>query len=252
MQKIFKNLFLVTILAIFIIIPSISFAQTSSGVDVQIVPSYGYGGSTVGSSSYVVPTSDIQDPNAPQTGNLANPTSGEEQALGGGLPVIDTSPATGPLVGVSADYSQGPRISSGLSCRLADRPNLKDLILFATCLLSRAVVPLLLGFAMVIFIWGVVQYVIATDDETKKKKGKMFMIWGIIALAVMISVWGLTKILSDTFGTNEGWVIPQLNTGKNNNSNNNTAPIQTDPTIQGGSFIDVINTDQGDFNLPSA
>ena len=63
------------------------------------------------------------------------------------------------------------------------------------------------------FIWGVVQYVINGEEEAKKAKGKQFMIWGIIALAVMVSVWGLVSILTHTFGISSGKdFIPQLPT----------------------------------------
>lgn len=35
------------------------------------------------------------------------------------------------------------------------------------------------------------------------------MIWGIIALTVMVSVWGLVAILGNTFNINTGF-IPQV------------------------------------------
>jgi hypothetical protein len=60
------------------------------------------------------------------------------------------------------------------------------------------------------FIWGVVQYVINSDEEAKKAKGKEFMIWGIIGLTVMVSVWGLVNVLGSTFN-NIRSVIPQVN-----------------------------------------
>ena len=36
------------------------------------------------------------------------------------------------------------------------------------------------------------------------------MIWGIVALAVMLSVWGLVGILGSTFGLGTGSVLPQV------------------------------------------
>ena len=61
------------------------------------------------------------------------------------------------------------------------------------------------------FVWGVVQYVIKSDEEAKKQKGKQFMLWGLIALTVMVSVWGLVEILGTTFGINTSF-IPQVKT----------------------------------------
>lgn len=209
--------------------PVISFAQNSGfQTQVQTAPTYNYSGSTTG----------IQAVNV----------SGENASFGNTAQKVQT-PVTGPVVGVSARYSSG--IVSGLSCTLPNNPTFGKLISYATCILSKSIIPLILGFAMVLFIWGVVQYVINTDDETKKKKGKQFMIWGIVALAVMTSVWGLVRILGNTFGVNTT-VIPQLNTGANSN-NINQAPIQTDPTAQRNSFIDVIKPEEDNsFGAPSA
>ncbi|MFH1608852.1 MAG: hypothetical protein ABH951_02425 [Patescibacteria group bacterium] len=101
-----------------------------------------------------------------------------------------------------------------LLCTLAENgahgPLLGDLFNYITCIISKSVIPLIIGLAVVLFIWGVVQYVINTEDEAKKKKGKQFMIWGIIALTVMVSVWGLVSILGRTLGINN--VVPQLQT----------------------------------------
>lgn len=75
----------------------------------------------------------------------------------------------------------------------------------------------LISLAVVWFIWNVIQYTIS-DDEEKKGKAKDQMVWGIIGLAVMVSVWGLVAILRNMFGvdysggvpTNLGGMIPNL------------------------------------------
>ena len=85
--------------------------------------------------------------------------------------------------------------------------NLFDLIrLFLDVL--NALIPLLIGLALVGFLWGVAQFILAADDVTKRKEGGKKMLWGIIALFVMISVWGLVAILASTFGV--GTILPLL------------------------------------------
>lgn len=97
------------------------------------------------------------------------------------------------------------------SCTLPPNPKLGDLLDFVTCNISRSIIPLIFILASAAFVWGVVQYVIlGAEEEAVRAKGKQFMIWGIIALAVMISVWGLVSVLTTTFGINN--VIPQLQT----------------------------------------
>jgi hypothetical protein len=93
-------------------------------------------------------------------------------------------------------------------------PKIGDLFNYVTCIIANSIVPVLFMLALAMFIWGVIQYVINTGEEKKKAEGKQFIIWGIIALAVMVSVWGLVGIVTNTFGISEGGVkvIPQLQT----------------------------------------
>ncbi|MCH7883244.1 hypothetical protein IIA95_02420 [Patescibacteria group bacterium] len=63
------------------------------------------------------------------------------------------------------------------------------------------VVPLLIAIAGVVFLWGVVLFVMGAGDEEKRKTGRNLIIYGLIGLAVMISFWGLVNILLATFGT---------------------------------------------------
>jgi len=82
---------------------------------------------------------------------------------------------------------------------------------YATCVIVSSVVPLLFAAALVVFIWGVIKYVMNPADETKRAEGKMFMVWGLIALTVMFGVWGLVEILGNSFGIDTN-IVPGLNT----------------------------------------
>ena len=64
--------------------------------------------------------------------------------------------------------------------------------------LLNAVVPVLIALGVVYFIWGVVSYVIGSDEEAKKK-GRDKMIYGLIGIVVIVSIWGLVSILKNTF-----------------------------------------------------
>ena len=89
--------------------------------------------------------------------------------------------------------------AGGGACPLA--PKLQGLFTFFTCLIGSYLIPLLFAVAVAMFIWGAIKFfIIETDEEAKRTQGKQFMIWGIIALTVMISVWGLVNILVSTFG----------------------------------------------------
>jgi len=64
--------------------------------------------------------------------------------------------------------------------------------------LFNTIIPVLVALGVVYFVWGVITYVIASDEEAKKS-GRDRMIYGIIGLAVIIGLWGLVGILGNTF-----------------------------------------------------
>jgi hypothetical protein len=64
--------------------------------------------------------------------------------------------------------------------------------------LLKPVVPLLIGLGVVVFIYGVLILMFSEGGE-KKEEGKQYMLWGIIGIFVMVSVWGLVAILQGTF-----------------------------------------------------
>ena len=65
--------------------------------------------------------------------------------------------------------------------------------------ISRLTV-LILAAAVLVFVWGVLKFITAAGDDEKRKSGRSFMIWGIIGIFVMVSVWALVRLLTETVG----------------------------------------------------
>ncbi len=103
---------------------------------------------------------------------------------------------------------QPPPTSTLNICDNITMTTVTGVINWASCLLIKTIIPFLFALATVAFIWGVIQYYLNPDNEEKRKKGKSFIIGGLIALFVMLSVWGIVKILTTTFGLTS--TIPQL------------------------------------------
>lgn len=118
------------------------------------------------------------------------------------------NPNSGNSTNSNSGGSGSSSSSSGGGCDLGTNPKFDGLIKYITCIISISVIPLIFVLAFMLFIWGVVQYVINDTEEAKREKGKQFMLWGIIALFVMFSVWGLVAVLGNTFGIE--YVIPQV------------------------------------------
>jgi uncharacterized membrane protein len=58
---------------------------------------------------------------------------------------------------------------------------------------------MLIAVAVVIFFWGVFEFVAGAGNEEKRDKGKRNMIWGLIGLFVMVGVFGIIQIILGTF-----------------------------------------------------
>ena len=67
--------------------------------------------------------------------------------------------------------------------------------------LLKMALPLIISLAVVWFIYNVFRFVIASSSDEEKAKAKTQMVWGIVAIFVMVSIWGLVAILQSTFGT---------------------------------------------------
>lgn len=88
--------------------------------------------------------------------------------------------------------------------------NIADVMLLGICIMRKALVPLLITLSIVLFIMGVVKYISKADDAGEREEGRKFMIYGIVALFVMVSIWGLVGIIQGTFGLGTDVLIPQL------------------------------------------
>lgn len=70
-------------------------------------------------------------------------------------------------------------------------------------------ISVLFVLATVIFIWGVIQYVIAQSGDVKKiDDAKRVITWGIIGMFLMASAWGIIAALCNFFGTCIGIAFP--------------------------------------------
>jgi hypothetical protein len=72
--------------------------------------------------------------------------------------------------------------------------------------------PLLGAIAILYFIWQVIRYTIAGDEE-EKKDAKTKVVWAVVGIFVIFSIWGLVNILQNTFagqGTVQNVILPTI------------------------------------------
>lgn len=80
------------------------------------------------------------------------------------------------------------------------------------------IVPALITVAVVYFVWGVISFIISSEEEAKKK-GKTKIINGLIGLFVIVSFWGIIAIVQRSLEVNpypSGDIVPDVPTRINN------------------------------------
>lgn len=66
------------------------------------------------------------------------------------------------------------------------------------------VVIFVIALAVLYFLMALLNYIRKAGDEKERSAARQSMIWGIVIIAVMVSVWGLVEFLQDTFGVDSG------------------------------------------------
>ena len=70
---------------------------------------------------------------------------------------------------------------------------------------NTVVIPFLFSLIFLVFVWGVVSYFfIHGGEEAKRGEGRKFMLWGVIGIAVLFSVWGFVNLILATLGLAPG------------------------------------------------
>ncbi|MGH7175211.1 MAG: hypothetical protein ACREGR_02545 [Minisyncoccia bacterium] len=76
-------------------------------------------------------------------------------------------------------------------------------------LINGVLVPLLFAIAFIVFLWGVARaYIFSGGDAEAVGNGHRLILWGIIGFVVMISLWGLVNVVASTFGLTGGAAPP--------------------------------------------
>lgn len=62
------------------------------------------------------------------------------------------------------------------------------------------IIALLFAVALLVFLWGVFQYIKGSDNPEQRKTGTQHIIWGLIGLSIMVSAYAIINIALNTFG----------------------------------------------------
>lgn len=90
--------------------------------------------------------------------------------------------------------------------------NFTQLVLIFVDLILAAL-PLVAGLALLAFFWGMAKFILKAGSEEGREEGKQIMKWGIVALFVSVSIFGILTFFYHEFGFgNSSFKIPGLPT----------------------------------------
>lgn len=72
-----------------------------------------------------------------------------------------------------------------------------NLILKINQTILNPIIGVMFAIALVVFLYGVVEFIAGTDNEEKRSAGRKHMIWGIVGLFIMVAVFGLMHLLAN-------------------------------------------------------
>ncbi|NBD74157.1 hypothetical protein GVX82_03920 [Patescibacteria group bacterium] len=73
--------------------------------------------------------------------------------------------------------------------------------------------PLALGASLLLFAFGIARFIFEVGSDDGRRRGRALMIWGVIALFISVSLWGIVSIAITLFGLDPDVTCPptQLN-----------------------------------------
>lgn len=85
--------------------------------------------------------------------------------------------------------------------------------------IGLALIPFLGAVAFLVFILGVGKFIRSAGSEKDLKDSKNLLIWGVIGLFVLVTIWGIVAFLQSEFGFGSTPGIPQIDPNKLNRVN---------------------------------
>ncbi len=64
------------------------------------------------------------------------------------------------------------------------------------------IIVFMMALALLVFIWGAVEFLMnqGGGEEKAIASGKQHLLWGLIGLVIMVSVFGIMRLIVNTFG----------------------------------------------------
>lgn len=79
---------------------------------------------------------------------------------------------------------------------------------YVVTIIGNFLVPILIAAMLIVFLYGLLTYMISADDPKKHADAMKYIVRGAIGLAIAMSIWAIVALGATFFGSAP--VIPQL------------------------------------------
>ena len=70
--------------------------------------------------------------------------------------------------------------------------------------INGTIIPLLFSLAFLFFLINIIRYfIMGGGNEDSREKARSFALWGLVAFVVMVSLWGIVNILTNSLGIDD-------------------------------------------------
>lgn len=93
------------------------------------------------------------------------------------------------------------------------RTSIQDFLIEILSLINSTIIPIIFAAAILFFIWNAARYFIFQgSNEAGQDSAKRLALYGIAALVIMLSLWGIVRMATGAFGINRSTpVCPDFN-----------------------------------------
>jgi len=82
-----------------------------------------------------------------------------------------------------------------------DNPVVTTLLQKIAVNIINPIIIFLFGLALLFFLWGTFQYFLNGSDAAARKTGAQHILWGLIGMAIMFSVYGIIDVITGTINS---------------------------------------------------
>jgi uncharacterized membrane protein len=71
-------------------------------------------------------------------------------------------------------------------------------ILNLATVILNPLIKLMFAAAIVVFLWGIIEYIKGAGSADSREQGTRHIIWGLVGLFIMVSVYGIINLFKNT------------------------------------------------------